>query len=93
MSVYAIEKALWDVCNDPASLALYRSNPVDFAARYALTGEEQRMLRGLRVRALTRYKVNPMLVMMTWNAVVGADKIGEYLGTLNAPAPAGAEDA
>ena len=40
------------------------------------------------VRGLTAYQVNPMLIMTTWNTLVGPDHIGEYLGKLNAK-PAG----
>lgn len=85
MSVHAMEKALWDVCNNPESHALYRANPSDFVERYPLSDAEKGMIRGLEVEALTAHQVNPMLIMMTWNAIVGADKIGEYLGRLNAP--------
>jgi hypothetical protein len=85
MSVYAIEKALWDVCNDPGKLALFRSDPQGFTAEYALSEHEASLVRDLQVQSLVAWKVNPMLVMMTWNAVIGADKIGEYLGKLNAP--------
>jgi hypothetical protein len=85
MSVNAVEKILWDICNAPERLAQYRSGPDALIAGYNLTAGEQRMVRGLEVRELTNYNVNPMLIMMTWNALIGADKIGEYLGKLNAP--------
>jgi hypothetical protein len=88
MSVHAVEKALWDVCNNPESHASYRANAADFVHRYPLSDAEKHMVSGLEVEALTAHQVNPMLIMMTWNAIVGADKIGEYLGRLNTPQPA-----
>lgn len=85
MSVHSVEKLLWDICNAPECYEAYRIDPEKMIASYRLDDEEKQMVRHLKVRALTDYNVNPMLIMMTWNAVIGADKIGEYLAKLNAP--------
>jgi hypothetical protein len=88
MSVYAVERFLWDLCNVPDRFALYRADPEKMISDYRLSEAEKRMLSGLKVRALMDYQVNPMLIMTAWNALIGSDKIGEYLAQLNAPAKA-----
>jgi hypothetical protein len=88
MSIHAVEKLLYEICNSGERAEQYRANPVALLARYPLTSEEQQLLRSLDVRGLMAYNVNPMLLMTTWNTLTGPDHIGEYLGKLNAPVTA-----
>lgn len=88
MSIHAVEKLLYEVCNSGERAAQYRNDPEALLGRFALTGHEQALVRALDVRGLMEYQVNPMLIMTTWNTLVGPDHIGEYLGKLNAK-PAG----
>ena len=85
MSVHTIEQVLWEVCNIPERTAQMQTNPDSIVARKSMTAEEWRMIRDLDVRALAAYNVNQMLIMMTWNILIGADKIPEYVRKLNGP--------
>jgi hypothetical protein len=89
MSIHAVEKLLYEICNSGERARQYRSEPDVLLARFALTGQEQRLVRAFDVRGLMDYSVNPMLIMTTWNTLIGPDHIGEYLGKLNAPAATG----
>jgi hypothetical protein len=89
MSIHAVEKLMYEVCNSGERAAQYRSDPEALMKRFALTDTERALIRSLDVRGLTDYQVNPMLIMTTWNTIVGPDHIGEYLGKLNAASPAG----
>lgn len=83
MSVHTVEQLLWEVCNIPERTAQMRTQPESIVRGSNMTAEEWRMVRELDVRALAGHHVNQMLIMMTWNILVGADKIPEYLGQLN----------
>jgi hypothetical protein len=85
MSVHTIEQVLWEVCNIPERTAQMRTNPDSIVAAKSMTAEEWRMIRDLDVRSLAAYNVNQMLIMMTWNILIGADKIPEYVRKLNGP--------
>jgi hypothetical protein len=86
MSVHSVERALWEVCNTPDGATLLRSDPEAFFKGRALSDNERAMITALDVRALAAHNVNQMLIMMTWNVLVGAEKIPEYLTRLNTPA-------
>jgi hypothetical protein len=79
MSVHTVEQVLWEICNIPERTAQMRANPDSVPAGKNLTAAEWGMIRDLDVCALAEYKVNQMLIMMTWNILVGAEKIPEYL--------------
>lgn len=87
MSVHSVERVLWDICNSPDHYKAFLADREKMIANYQLGDAEKQMVRELKVRDLMDYNVNPMLVMQTWNAIIGADKIEEYLGKLNTPAP------
>ena len=89
MSIHALEKLMYEICNSGERAGQFRTDPAALVARPALTQQERSLLRTLDVRGLMDYQVNPMLIMTTWNKLVGPDHIGEYLGKLNAPAAAG----
>jgi hypothetical protein len=93
MSVHTVEQVLWEICNVPERTVQMRADPGKLVAQRNLTDEERRMVRDLDVRGLAAYSVNQMLIMMTWNILVGAEKIPEYLAQLNgtAAAPSGIE--
>ncbi|KKC26026.1 hypothetical protein [Sphingomonas sp. SRS2] len=86
MSVHSVEQALWEICTQPANGAVLRGDPEAFFDGRPLDSYEKSMISELNVRGLAAYDVNQMLIMMTWNILVGPEKIGEYLARLNAPA-------
>jgi Aromatic-ring-opening dioxygenase LigAB, LigA subunit len=92
MSNHAVEKLLYEICNSAERAGQYRQQKDALLSRFALTEKERALVRDLDVRGLMDHGVNPMLIMTTWNTLVGPDHIGDYLGRLNAPrAPAGSE--
>lgn len=90
MSLYTVERTLWEICNVPGTADRFRDDPAAVLDGRSLDAGERQMIEALDVRALAAYDVNQMLVMMTWNILVGAEKIPEYLAQLNGAAPAGA---
>ncbi|MGE0114454.1 MAG: hypothetical protein AB7T07_06185 [Steroidobacteraceae bacterium] len=86
MSVHSVERVLWDICNSPDHYKAFLADRDELLTHYQLGDAEKQMVRELKVRELMDYNVNPMIIMQTWNAIVGSDKIEEYLGKLNAPA-------
>ena len=89
MSIHAVEKLMYEICNSGERAQQYHTGPDELLARFALTELERRLVRELDVRGLTDYQVNPMLIMTTWNTLVGPNHIGDYLGRLNAPRATG----
>ena len=85
MSVHAVEKLLYEICNSGARAEEYRRERESLLGRYALTDAELKLVRDFDVQGLSAHGVNPMLIMTAWNTLVGPDHIGEYLGKLNAP--------
>ncbi len=88
MSLYTVERTLWEICNVPGTAARFRENPEAVLEGRTLDARERQMIEALDVRALAEYDVNQMLVMMTWNILIGAEKIPEYLAQLNGAAQA-----
>jgi hypothetical protein len=85
MSIHAVEKLLYEICNSGERADQFRNQPEALLARAALTAQERNLIGKLDVQGLTDYKVNPMLIMTTWNTLKGPDQMGAYLGRLNAP--------
>lgn len=83
MSLHAVEKLMYEICNSGVRAEEYRRNCEALLDGYALTDLERQLVRELDVRGLTDHRVNPMLIMTTWNTLVGPDHIGEYLKKLN----------
>jgi hypothetical protein len=82
MSVNTVEQALWEICNVPGCAVQMREHPDEFVKGRHLSAREQRMVLDLDVRALAAMEVNQMLIMMTFNILVGADKFPEYIQRL-----------
>lgn len=85
MSNFAIEKALWTACNDPAQAGAFRSDPQGYLVDYRIDDEEKALLLDWDVAALADRGVNPMLLMMSFNAVAGKGDMMEYITKINRP--------
>lgn len=83
MSVFGVEKALWDISRDRTYADAYRGDPATFLARYQVEPTEAAWIRAMDVRALSDRGVNPMMLMQAWNTLIGADAVGEYLSRMN----------
>ena len=62
MSLYQLQKLIYDVNRSPERRDAYRSDKAGFLARYELTPEEQAAIADLDVRKLYRYGVHPLLL-------------------------------
>lgn len=62
MSLYQIQKLMYEVNRDPERRAEYRKDKAAFAARYDLTAEEQDAITQLDIRRLYQFGVHPLLL-------------------------------
>lgn len=84
-----MESALWDLHHDPLCAERFRSDPDQVLQRYALSAEEQRLVKSLDVRAMADRGADQMLLFVSWIALSGFDQVGEYMRRMNTPSPAG----
>jgi hypothetical protein len=85
MSMFSMERALWELTNNPDNVAQFRTEPDKLLASYQLDEEETDFLKAFNVRAMADRDVSPMLLMLAWFAVQGQDTLPEYLGRMNTP--------
>jgi hypothetical protein len=62
MSLYQLQKLIYDVNRNPVCRDTYRADQAGFVARYELTPEEQEAIFELDVRKLYRLGVHPLLL-------------------------------
>ncbi|HXF76674.1 MAG TPA: aromatic ring-opening dioxygenase subunit LigA [Methylomirabilota bacterium] len=62
MSLYQLQKLLYDVNRDPARCERYRQDPAAFVKHYDLTEAEAKALLQLDVRALYQMGVHSLLL-------------------------------
>lgn len=62
MSLYQLQKLIYDVNRSPERRDAYRADKAGFFARYELTAEEQAAIKDLDVRQLYSYGVHPLLL-------------------------------
>ena len=87
MSTHAMESVLWDLHHDPKGAERFRSDPDQALQGYPLTPEEQRMVKSLDVRAMADRGADQMLLFVSFIALSGFDKVGEYMRRMNTPPP------
>lgn len=90
MSTHAMESVLWDLHHDPKGAERFRRDPDQALQGYALTQEEQRMVKSLDVRAMADRGADQMLLFVSFIALSGFDQVGEYMRRMNTPAPTSA---
>jgi hypothetical protein len=62
MSLYQIQKLMYEVNRNPERRAEYRKDKAAFAARYDLTAEEKDAVTQLDIRGLYQLGVHPLLL-------------------------------
>jgi hypothetical protein len=62
MSLYQLQKLIYDVNRNPERREAYRADKAGFFARYELTPEEQAAIANLDVRNLDNCGVHPLLL-------------------------------
>ena len=83
MSLYQVQKLLYQLNRDPAVQARYREVPDELLADYKLTDEERRWLRDGEIGELYIHGVNGQILMhfaamlgLEWNEYIQAMKDG-----------------
>jgi Aromatic-ring-opening dioxygenase LigAB, LigA subunit len=62
MSLYQLQKLIYDVNRNPERRDAYRADKAGFLARYELNQEEQAAIADLDVRKLYSYGIHPLLL-------------------------------
>jgi hypothetical protein len=62
MSLYQLQKLLYEVNRSPERREEYRRDPAAFASRYELSDEEREALLKLDIRRLYLFGVHPLLL-------------------------------
>ena len=85
MSINALEKALWQAYVNPADTQRYLADAPAYLAGFELDEDERLMSTAFDVMALIGHGVNPLLVMMAFQAVKGVQRMPEYFAIVNQP--------
>lgn len=86
MSIYTLERVLWDLHAHPEKVQQFHSDVERFLAGYPLTGGERALLETLNVRAMADLGVSQMLLFCSWQAVQGGPpSVPEYMRRMNTP--------
>lgn len=87
MSMYSMERALWDIAGSRDSVGQFLQDPDSLLSAYQLSDDEQTLIKSKNVRAMADQEVSSMLLMLFWMAVSGGDEsLPEYLQRMNTPA-------
>lgn len=87
MSIYTLERALWDLSAHPDKVRNFHSNTGEFLSVYPLDNREKGLLQALDVRTMADMGVSQMLLFCSWQAIQGgAASIPEYMRRMNTPA-------
>ena len=62
MSLYQIQKLMYEVNRNPERREAYRKDKAAFAARYDLTADERDAVTQLDIRRLYQFGVHPLLL-------------------------------
>ena len=83
MSISALEKALWQVYQNPADTQRYLTDAGAYAQEFKLDRDERLMLASYDVMAMISHGANPLLVMMGFQTVRGVGRLPEYFAIVN----------
>jgi len=89
MSVFGVEKALYDLSMSGKTRKAYTADPGAFLAGYNIAEDEARDIQGFQVAHLLALGVNPMLVMGFWLQLEPGHSIKQYLRAINSAPTAG----
>lgn len=85
MSIYAIEKALWQASMDPAEAQRLREDAPSYLQGFKLDEQESSLLASWDIRRIVESGVHPMVLMMAFAAVNGPAASAEYVVKVNTP--------
>ncbi len=85
MSIFAIEKLLWQATANPVDAGRFRAEPTDYLAGFRIDEDERTQLMNWDVASLADRGVNPMLLLMAFSAVTGSLDMMDYVSRINRP--------
>jgi len=87
MSMFSIERALWEITSSGDHIGQFLADPDSLLAGYQLNDAEKQLIKSKDVRTLSDMQVSAMLLMLFWMSVSGGnDSMPEYLQRMNTPA-------
>jgi hypothetical protein len=89
MSVFGVEKALYDLSMSGKTRKAYVGDPDAFLAAYNISEAEARDIKAFQVANILALGVNPMLVMGFWLQLEPGHSIKQYLRAISAAPVAG----
>ena len=88
MSIFMLEKALWDLGDDTHKLAAFNDNPDAYLDNYILTDRERKQVLNLDVDGMADDGVSTLLTLMIWIMVRGTENFPDYLRKMGQEVPA-----
>lgn len=85
MSIFAIEKLLWQAASNPVDAGKFRAEPAHYLAGFRIDEEERTQLMNWDVAGLADRGVNPMLLLMAFSIVTGSLDMMNYVSRINRP--------
>lgn len=82
MSVFTLERVLFDVASSPERTKTYKSDEATYLKGFPLAPDEADLVRNLDVREIVKRGVNPMLVQRAFMAIEGSQAAPEYFRRL-----------
>ena len=88
MSSFTIEAFLYDLAYKAGHMDRFSTEPERLFDDYFMAAEDRTDILGWNVRAMHERGVSPMLLLLSYTAVFGIEKRGEYLVKMGmAPPP------
>ena len=85
MSANAIDKALWQALSNPKEMQRLREDAQDYLREFKIDDQERQLMLSWDVGELVSRGVSPLLLVSTYTAVEGMDKMGDYIMKINQP--------
>jgi hypothetical protein len=82
MSVYALERVLFELAAGGPGTADYLGDREAYLAEHGLEAHERRLILDMDVNEMIQRGINAMLVMRAFTAVEGRDRMPEYMRRL-----------
>ena len=84
MSMYTLEKVLWDFAADPERIQKFRKDPDAYLASYSfLERDEVEIVKNMQVKEMASRGVSTLLTMMVWMEMEGPEGMPEYMMRMN----------
>jgi hypothetical protein len=89
MSVFGVEKALYDLSMSGKTRKAYGADPAAFLATYNIADAEAEDIKTFQVANILALGVNPMLVMGFWLRLEPGHSLKDYLRAISSAPAAG----